>query len=178
MISFEFNVFNFLLVLIVAHLVNLFAIWSVHFLLHQKIFAIPFWHIHFNSHHRQGKIVDAKSLYWAIAEHSLWGILAVTYYVAYYVIFDNWIAWTFIIEGLVSISFTYYLHFEYDRRDSWLNRYDWFKRDRKLHYIHHGYYPKSTTWSSKNYAFGGPITAHLMDRLFGTFQPLKKTYVD
>ncbi|NEP50896.1 MAG: sterol desaturase family protein [Moorea sp. SIO3C2] len=173
MLSIDFNPINFLGVVVVAHLCNLFVAWFIHFLFHQNVLGIPLYKIHLNSHHRIEYNVYSKSdYYWAISEHVTSGLFFISSLIGYHLLFSSWVAWTFCIDALVYMVTVYYLHAEYGNKDSWLSRYYWFKKDRLLHKIHHSY-DKKRFMNSKNYAFGGPMAGHLMDRLFGTYQAIK-----
>ncbi len=173
MLSIEFNSINCLGVLVVAHLCNVFALWFIHFFFHQKFLGIPFYKIHLNSHHRIEYMSSSKSdYYWAVSEHIVAAFCYLSFLVGYHLLFSSWIAWTFCIDAVVDMAIVYYIHNEYGNKDSWLTRYAWFKRDRLLHKIHHSYY-NDQFMNSKNYAFVGLISGHLMDRLFGTYKPIK-----
>lgn len=177
MLFLEFNSLNFIGVVIVAHFCNLFGMWSIHFMLHQKVLGIPFYLLHLKAHHRIDYISNYQLNYLTAIEHLTWAMLILVYSVLYYLLFTPWIAGTFIIEGFISMALTYYLHLEYETKVSWLSQYTWFVKGRKLHLIHHRYKPSSgsdeTFIASKNYAFGGPITGNIMDQLAGTYEPIK-----
>ena len=50
-----------------------------------------------------------------------------------------------------------YIHDSYHVKNHWLNKYNWYKKNKKYHYIHH--------LDNKNYG----ITTYIFDRVFGTF---------
>ncbi|NEQ83383.1 MAG: sterol desaturase family protein [Moorea sp. SIO2I5] len=175
MLSIEFNPIIFLGVVVVARLCNLFVAWFTHFLLHQNVLGIPLYKIHLNSHHRiEYNMYSRSDYYWAISEHFTWGLFFISSLSVYHLLFSSWVEWTFCIDAVVNMVNLYYLHAEYGNKDSWLSRYSWFKKDRLLHKIHHSY-DKTRFMNSNNYAFGGLIAGHLMDRLFGTYQPIKNS---
>ncbi|MEK8016187.1 MAG: sterol desaturase family protein [Candidatus Parabeggiatoa sp.] len=177
MLFLEFNTINLIAVLIVAHFCNLFGMWSIHFLLHKKVFGIPFYLLHLKAHHRIDYLSDYKLNYLTLIEHMIWGMLILAYSALYYWLFTTWIVGAFVIEGLISTLLTYYVHLQYETKESWLSKYAWFVTGRKLHLIHHRYRPSSGSYesfiASKNYAFGGPITGNIMDHLAGTYEPVK-----
>ena len=68
----------------------------------------------------------------------------------------------FIVHAL-SLAFTVwwhvFLHRQYHVRGVWLERFEWFREKRRLHFVHH-------KRSRRNYA----IVEYGWDRLFGTFE--------
>ncbi len=52
-----------------------------------------------------------------------------------------------------------YLHVHYHLKDSWLRRFEWFKRKQRLHFVHH-------RDMSKNFA----VVEFFWDRVFGTYR--------
>jgi len=174
MISFEFNIFSFIGVLIVGYIINLMAMWFTHFIMHQTILGIPTYTVHFNAHHRlEWESIRGYEFYlWAILEHSTWFLFGVVYLVLYYFLFTDWIAYTLMSQLALVTVMTYYLHNEYEKKNSWFNRYHWFRKDRAQHGIHHKC-PYENFHDGRNYSFGGPL-GHLPDQLFGTFQASKK----
>ena len=67
------------------------------------------------------------------------------------------------VAHAVSVMFSYglhiYLHTRFHLSDTWLLRFDWFKRYRALHFLHH-----------KDMRTNFGIVSFLWDRLFGTFR--------
>lgn len=179
MIQIELNPVNFILLFPIAHVINAILLtWAIHFLLHQTILGIPLYKIHLYSHHRyHSNSLSSRQLYYlAILEHLLWTSIVILVFLLYKIFLSEWTLWYFISEGLFCIIIAFYLHREYENPSSWLNRYTWFVKARKLHQIHH-YYSKEDNFSnSKNYSFGGfGLRCHLADCLMGTFQPLETT---
>lgn len=70
-------------------------------------------------------------------------------YVVYFLIY---------IPVLSVFLWNWYIHDAYHTRGHWLQRYDWFIKDRQIHFEHH-YQP------DKNYG----IASHFSDMFFGTF---------
>jgi sterol desaturase/sphingolipid hydroxylase (fatty acid hydroxylase superfamily) len=64
----------------------------------------------------------------------------------------------FVSLGLSTLAH-FYLHVQYHLAGTWLTRYRWFQRKRKLHLLHH----RDTT---KNYA----VIEFFWDRVFGTYE--------
>lgn len=87
----------------------------------------------------------------------------------YYLFFPTWVAVTFIADVCFSLAFVYCIHWEYDKPDSRLDRFHWFRRGRALHKIHHSYVGEEFS-RSRNDAFGGPLAGNLVDYLLGTFK--------
>ena len=170
MIQLELSFQSMMLVLGAAYIFNLFAAWSIHFILHRRILGIPFDIIHYNAHHFPANKSALERRNWAILEHGVWATLVVLYFCIYLSLFCPWIACVYILQGLVCVVATYLLHAEYERSQSWLKRYAWFERGKNLHKFHHSFCCLETFARSKNYAFGGPISHNFLDRVFGTFQ--------
>ena len=176
MLHVEFNAQNMLLVLLGAHFVNIFASWTFHFIQHQNIFGTAFHKIHFNAHHKMDSrphgVMAPRIEFdlYLLLGYGTWMIFIITGMFLYHLTFSQWIAWTCIAEGLICGMFDYYMHREYSRPFSWLNRFEWFRQGRELHKIHHkhtGNFDKS-----RNYGFGGPLTGALVDKVFRTFEPI------
>ena len=55
-----------------------------------------------------------------------------------------------------------YLHVHYHLTNSWLKRFEWFRRKQRLHYVHHAD-------MSKNFA----VVEFFWDRVFGTYGGLR-----
>lgn len=68
-----------------------------------------------------------------------------------------YIAGCYLIVVAVFI-WNWYIHSAYHQPNHWLNQYDWFKRDKRLHFQHH-----INPWS--NYG----IASHFSDIIGGTF---------
>lgn len=65
-----------------------------------------------------------------------------------------------LLTGVLSFSlllFSYYIHRSYHDEDCWLNNYEWFVEQKRLHFLHHKY-------PNKNYG----ITTHFVDSIMGT----------
>lgn len=58
----------------------------------------------------------------------------------------------------LSYTWTWYIHAAYHTENHWLERYDWFNRDRKLHFQHH-----------QNVHTNYSIATHFPDKIFGTY---------
>ena len=171
LLTIELTALTFPIVFISAHVTNLFLSWLVHFLQHQKIFGIPFYKVHLKAHHtidKRHRLTPAHYLYMSIG-YVLWAAAIILgSCMAYYLFFTPWVALTFIGDSLLVLAFAYYVHREYDRADSWLKRFEWFRQGRALHQIHHSYFGDEFA-KSKIYAFGGPLAGNLIDRVLGTY---------
>ena len=64
----------------------------------------------------------------------------------------------FITEGSIYAVIMDHLHKQYHITDSYLNNYQWFRRNQKLHQLHHKFYNKNLALLSHNY-----------DKLFHSF---------
>lgn len=171
MLDIELNPVSLLLALASAHIGYILIAWLIHFIFHHKILGIPFSKVHLNSHHCTEEMSVARFYYWGIIEHGTSVLFLCAYCLGCYLLLCNWLALTFIVLTIVNTTITYYLHSQYAISTSWLNRYNWFNRDRKLHQIHHTYLGEHFT-DSKNYSFGG-LMGFVIDRLVGTFEPVK-----
>jgi sterol desaturase/sphingolipid hydroxylase (fatty acid hydroxylase superfamily) len=63
-----------------------------------------------------------------------------------------------IIVSLVVFWWNWWIHKAYHQPNHWLNSYEWFKKERERHYVHH-YNPR------KNYG----IASHFSDKIMGTW---------
>lgn len=66
------------------------------------------------------------------------------------------------VTVVLSFGLHIYLHTRYHLSNTWLLRFDWFRRYRALHFQHH-----------KDMRTNFGIVSFLWDRLFGTFQDVK-----
>jgi sterol desaturase/sphingolipid hydroxylase (fatty acid hydroxylase superfamily) len=64
------------------------------------------------------------------------------------------------ISSLLLISD--YIHSQIHLKDSWLDSYEWFKKRRERHFIHHRQF-------DKNLSFGG--LSYQMDKFMGSYKP-------
>lgn len=64
-----------------------------------------------------------------------------------------------IVVSIITFYWNNYIHTAYHQEHHWLNSYEWFKRDKELHYLHH-YCP------TKNFG----IMTHFNDKIFGSYQ--------
>jgi sterol desaturase/sphingolipid hydroxylase (fatty acid hydroxylase superfamily) len=166
-----------LLVLVAGHFLNAFIIWFTHLLLHQRILGIPLYRIHLGAHHRIDYVDDYVLDVSSVIEHFTWAGFTVLVSSIYLLVFPFWIAVIFVVELLLSIAWSYYLHMEYENPDSRLARFKWYQYGLALHKLHHGYRPEADAGTGRheafhrsvNYSFGGPVLGALMDRLFGTY---------
>lgn len=62
------------------------------------------------------------------------------------------------IPVLVVFLWNWYIHHAYHIRGHWLNKYDWFKEDKQIHFQHHNN-------TEGNYG----IASHFTDHILGTF---------
>ena len=60
---------------------------------------------------------------------------------------------------LIVFVWNWYIHWAYHTPDHWLNNFEWFKNDKKIHFQHH---------INQNVNYG--IASHYTDKLFGTFK--------
>jgi sterol desaturase/sphingolipid hydroxylase (fatty acid hydroxylase superfamily) len=67
-----------------------------------------------------------------------------------------------IITLTVVFVWNWWIHRSYHQEDHWLNGYEWFRREKELHFIHH-YKP------GQNYG----VATHFNDKLFGTWTDLE-----
>jgi sterol desaturase/sphingolipid hydroxylase (fatty acid hydroxylase superfamily) len=63
----------------------------------------------------------------------------------------------FILQLTLHVYIISYIHDSYHIKNHWLNKYKWYRTNKKYHYIHH--------LDNKNYG----ITTYIFDYLFGTF---------
>lgn len=78
------------------------------------------------------------------------------------------IALTMFITLNLMFIWNWYVHAAYHIPDHFLNKFEWFKRDKKIHLEHH-YDPKV------NFA----IASHFPDKLFGTYKEIDQDcYID
>lgn len=68
-----------------------------------------------------------------------------------------------ILTLLIVYIWNWYVHTAYHKKNHWLNNFEWFRKDKDLHFQHH-YDPKS------NYG----ISWHIFDRIFGSFSQSSK----
>ena len=84
----------------------------------------------------------------------------------YYNIIEIPIIYLILLYGIITTVFVWnwYIHSAYHIPNHWLNQYNWFKRDKKIHFQHH-INPRA------NYG----IASHFSDIIFGTYEyPLYK----
>lgn len=62
------------------------------------------------------------------------------------------------IPVFLTFTFSYYLHTAFHTEDHWLNEYEWFRNDKRIHFQHH-------VNEGKNYG----IVTHYTDLLLDTF---------
>ena len=163
-------VFRFLCVIVVAHVVNVFGCWVIHYVQHQRVLGVDLYRIHLEGHHAQDRHLSTPGLrlMWYAVSQALWAVLILMFWALYYFVFTEWVALTFMAESVVLSAGIYYLHREYDNPDSRLGRFSWFRRARVRHEIHHGH--QGDFSRSFNYAIGGPLVGALPDRVFATLQ--------
>ena len=169
MLDIEPNPATFFVVLVAGHFANTLCVWLVHFLQHRRILGVPFHFIHLKAHHDPElprTDPDTHRLY-VVLGHAHWLSMVILIALLYHRFLAPWMAATLIVDGLLLSGFLYYSHAEYDNAKSWLLRFEWFRRGRALHGIHHGRFESFD--ASRNYAFGGPLAGFLMDRLLGTY---------
>lgn len=70
---------------------------------------------------------------------------------------------TFVVTSLLFIIYEWYIHRAYHVKDHWLNKFQWFRTDKNLHYIHH-----------RNVRTNFGITSHFSDITGGTYVPVFK----
>lgn len=63
-----------------------------------------------------------------------------------------------IIVSLVVFWWNWWIHKAYHQPNHWLNSYEWFQKEKQIHYVHH-YHPL------KNYG----IASHFSDKIMGTW---------
>ena len=172
MLDIEPNAANFILVLVAGHFANSLCVWLVHFLQHRRILGVPFHFIHLKAHHdpELPRTDHVTHRLYVVLGHAQWLGMVILIALLYCRFLAPWMAATLIADGVLLSAFLYYTHAEYDNPRSWLLRFEWFRRGRALHGIHHGRFESFN--ASRNYAFGGPLTGFLMDRLLGTYQGL------
>jgi len=75
---------------------------------------------------------------------------------------DKMIKFGLILFYLLIVSvftWNWYIHQAYHTKNHWLNKYDWFKNDKKIHFQHH-------VDPTVNYG----IASHFSDVIFGTYE--------
>ena len=169
MLDIKPSAFTFAVTLVAGHFANSFWVWVVHFLQHRRILGVPFHAIHLKAHHeRELPRTDPDThLLYVVLGHLQWLSMVSLIALAYQRFLAPWMAATLIVHGVLLSAFLYYSHAEYDNDKSWLLQFEWFRRGRVLHGIHHGRFESFD--ASRNYAFGGPLIGFLMDRLLGTY---------
>ena len=125
------------------------------------------YEVHVAGHHAQYSGSRMLSDEWIPTEqHTIW------YYAIPFGPIALAVLWLLPIEifatHILALSFSIwwhiYLHRQYHVRRSWLRRFGWFQRKRRLHFIHH-------RLGVKNYA----IVEYVWDRLLGTFASSRPT---
>ena len=163
-----FTTAQFLAVLAAAHALNLCLTWLVHFAQHQDAFGLPLSRVHLKAHHEVDPDRNAARLNAGVG-HALWAAFVLAGCGIYWLFLPAWMAALFIADAGLIVAFAYFVHREYDRPRSRLERFAWFRKGRALHRVHHSYFGNDFS-RSRNYAFGGPVAGNLTDVLFGTFE--------
>lgn len=180
MLHFEFTVLRCLLLLPAAYVAGLFGSWLVHFVQHQTIAGLPLYLPHFQHHHlrvddpeewqRQVGSRPRAALRSAIIGHGMWVFLALCIVALYAVLLTPWVALVFAGMGVAVGLFHWYLHqVAHDEDgDGWLSRSGWLRRERTFHRVHH--LTSGDFANARNFAFGDPLSRHLIDYVLGTLQ--------
>ena len=166
----ELNPVTFVVVLVACHFGNIFFAWLLHFMQHRRVCGLPLDVIHFKAHHdRMLARTDPRTFRrYMVLGHAVSLSMIGLLFLLYVWIFTPWVAVTLIVHGMLMGGFLYYSHREYHKRRSWLCRFQWFRRGRTLHRIHHG---RSENFArSGNYGIGEPVTGQLMDVVLGTIR--------
>ncbi len=179
MLHVEFTGLNFLLVLTSAYFTALWLSWAIHFVQHQTVLGIPVYRPHFQDHHLHVDNPDEwntrlrfnpRIAFWgSIVGHAMWVVLASLSILLFFLVFSPWIATVFAVVGAAIGFFHWYLHqMSHTASDSWLLRFRWFRRECEFHQVHHLTSTGGDFANARNYAFGDPLSKHVMDYLFGT----------
>jgi hypothetical protein len=86
------------------------------------------------------------------------------FYIQNYI--DIYIFCIIFITSLLSFTYSWIIHSAYHINNHWLNQYQWFRIDKKIHMQHH---------ENSNVNYG--ITSHFPDIIFDTYQYYKINYL-
>ena len=89
-------------------------------------------------------------------------VTSLIYYFIYkkYKLFDLTMFIIFMIFSLIYISITFYFHNSYHVKNHWLNKYEFYRKIKYQHFIHH--------FDNCNYG----IIFNIVDKIFGTYCPV------
>jgi len=142
--------------------------WVLHMLSHSRI-KLPFFRnlhdIHMKHHkvHYPVKHLLKPGPYEDGGGIMVYGPLVLLLAITAFVILPFRYAVIFDVEALTVLSVSTYLHDSFHIEDHWLERYDWFLKQRALHFYHHGHL-------KKNMSLSGIDTT--MDKCMRTFVPV------
>lgn len=117
--------------------------------------------LHINLIHETHKIHHDADLTHEAHEDFFWLILLLTImgiFVWYQPFLNRKYAIIIYLIVVIVFVWNWYIHSAYHISNHWLNNYDWFKKDKKIHFQHH-----INPWS--NYG----IASHFSDIICGTF---------
>lgn len=118
---------------------------------------IPGVHASHRIHHNDDTIKADIDFIWLAAFTSVGFILAGT--LASYGYLPEHLTYIALSVWLLVILWNYYIHKQYHTEDSYFNRFEWYQKMKRDHYVHHEY-------PTKNYGIASMFT----DKLLGTYQ--------
>jgi hypothetical protein len=132
-------------------------------------FGAYFWH-RFGAHTEiLPPVKNTHDIHHTIVEDQAHGdffyvlVLLVLYFgILLYAYHRLYITWALFFYLYIPVVFTflsnYFLHYAYHVEDHWLNKYEWFRNDKRIHFQHH-------KDQSKNFG----IVTHFSDHILDTF---------
>ena len=165
MIVLDMTPLTFLAALVVGHCLNLLAEWGIHAVQHRRVLGLALDQLHRRAHHHPAS--ELPSLWDKVMGHLVWAGMIGAMWILYLVFLAPWIAWTFIALSVALVVFDYVTHAAYVKPHSPLRRFEWFRRSRRQHALHHRVFQPGC-----NFGFGGPLAGMLADRVMGTFRDM------
>ena len=137
---------------------------SHRYIVHEGIVGDKIRATHYCHHEIKYPYYDFESKKYRLANDSLPWVLTIIFFayiptiLAYLCKFiDIYMMIYLLIYFTIHLFFISYIHDSYHYKNHWLNKYEWYKYNRKCHYIHH--------LDDMNYG----ITNYVFDKVFGTF---------
>jgi len=147
---------------LVSHYIASFIQISLHYLLGHRALGGFFYRTHMFDHHGIYSGDQLLSETYSDKERDLtayYVVPAALLVLAAYLLLPTGIFLVHILSIGLSYAAHVYLHVHYHLKNSWLNRFRWFEKKRRLHLVHH-------REPSKNFA----VIEFFWDRIWGTYQ--------